>query len=108
MQEPAASASTATISVLAAMQAAGQARLLNFCIVSIIFCGSAAAPTAFMALVAVAMLWPTVDVAAVVCARIHSFTPRISSCLVASRCIQVGVTPKQASLDFKRTACTSL
>ena len=44
-----------------------RAHLLNFCIASTIFCGSAAAPTACMAPVAVAMLWPTLDVAAVVC-----------------------------------------
>lgn len=54
-----------------AVDARGKTRLLNFCIVSTIFCGSAAAPTAFMALVAVAMLWPTVDVAAVVCTHVQ-------------------------------------
>ena len=56
---------------MTAVNTTGKARLLNFCIVSTIFCGSAAAPTAFMALVAVAMLWPTVDVAAVVCTRMR-------------------------------------
>ena len=56
--------------VITALDAKGRARLLNFCMVSTIFWGSAAAPTAFMALVAVAMLCPTVDVAAVVCTRI--------------------------------------